>query len=134
MSPVFTVKAVPNAALAPAVKVTSVSLDTVAVKVCPPSVNIFPLSAVAISLSVFPPSTDPRSTVWSPILVPLLVPLFVSAFRIAQDLAMAMEARCYRGGEHRTRMHEMKMKGRDYAAFALQALFLAVIIVEAYFL
>ena len=67
-------------------------------------------------------------------LIPILVPLFVSAFRIAQDLAMAMEARCYRGGEHRTRMHEMKMKGRDYAAFALQALFLAVIIVEAYFL
>lgn len=67
-------------------------------------------------------------------LIPILVPLFVSAFRIAQDLAMAMEARCYRGGEHRTRMHEMKLKGRDYAAFALQALFLAVIIVEAYFL
>ncbi len=67
-------------------------------------------------------------------LIPILVPLFVSAFRIAQDLAMAMEARCYRGGEHRTRMHEMKMKGRDYAAMALQVLFLAVIIVEAYFL
>ena len=67
-------------------------------------------------------------------LIPILVPLFVSAFRIAQDLAMAMEARCYRGGENRTRMHEMKMKGRDYAAMALQVLFLAVIIVEAYFL
>ena len=67
-------------------------------------------------------------------LIPILVPLFVSAFRIAQDLAMAMEARCYRGGEHRTRMHEMKMKGRDYVAMALQVLFLAVIIVEAYFL
>ena len=67
-------------------------------------------------------------------LIPILVPLFVSAVRIAQDLAMAMEARCYRGGEHRTRMHEMKMKGRDYAAMALQVLFLAVIIVEAYFL
>ena len=64
-------------------------------------------------------------------LIPILVPLFVSAFRIAQDLAMAMEARCYRGGEHRTRMNEMKFKGRDYAAFALLALFLAVIIVES---
>ena len=62
-------------------------------------------------------------------LIPILVPLFVSAFRIANDLAMAMEARCYRGGKHRTRMHEMKFVGRDYAAFALQALFLAVIIV-----
>mgnify|MGYP004528338459 CR=1 FL=1 len=66
-------------------------------------------------------------------MIPILVPLFVSAFRIAQDLAMAMEARCYRGGDHRTRMHEMKLKGRDYAAFAMQAAFLAVIIIEANF-
>ena len=66
-------------------------------------------------------------------LIPILVPLFVSAFRIAQDLAMAMEARCYRGGDHRTRMHEMKLKGRDYAAFAMQAAFLAVVIIEANF-
>ena len=66
-------------------------------------------------------------------LIPILVPLFVSAFRIAQDLAMAMEARCYRGGEHRTRMHEMKLKGRDYAAIVMQAVFLAIIIIEANF-
>ena len=64
-------------------------------------------------------------------LIPILVPLFVSAFRIAQDLAMAMEARCYRGGEQRTRMHEMKLKGRDYVAFLLLALFMAVIIIES---
>ena len=64
-------------------------------------------------------------------LIPVLVPLFVSAFRIAQDLAMAMEARCYRGGENRTRMHEMKLKGRDIAAFILEAAFLAFIIIEA---
>ena len=64
-------------------------------------------------------------------LIPVLVPLFVSAFRIAQDLAMAMEARCYRGGENRTRMHEMKLKGRDIAAFILEAVFLALIIIEA---
>ena len=64
-------------------------------------------------------------------LIPILVPLFVSAFRIAQDLAMAMEARCYRGGENRTRMNEMKLKRRDYVAFVLQALFLAVIIIES---
>ena len=42
-------------------------------------------------------------------LIPILVPLFVSAFRIAQDLALAMEARCYRGGENRTRMNAMKL-------------------------
>lgn len=64
-------------------------------------------------------------------LIPILVPLFVSAFRIAQELAMAMEARCYRGGENRTRMNEMKLKRRDYVAFALLALFLAAIIIES---
>ena len=64
-------------------------------------------------------------------LIPILVPLFVSAFRIAMDLAMAMESRCYRGGEHRTRMHEMKLKGDDWAAIAFQVIFLAVIIIES---
>jgi energy-coupling factor transport system permease protein len=64
-------------------------------------------------------------------LVPILVPLFVSAFRIAQDLAMAMEARCYRGGDQRTRLHEMKLKKRDYAAILLLAGFLALIIAES---
>lgn len=61
-------------------------------------------------------------------LIPILVPLFISAFRIAQDLAMAMEARCYRGGRGRTRMHEMKLRGRDYGALAVLAVFLALII------
>ena len=65
-------------------------------------------------------------------LIPLLVPLFVSAFRIASDLAMAMEARCYRGGSMRTRMHEMRFSGRDAAAGFLLAAYLAVIIVSAY--
>jgi len=65
-------------------------------------------------------------------LIPILVPLFISAFRIAQDLAMAMEARCYRGGSGRTRMHEMKLKGRDYFAFFLQVVFLAAIILQSY--
>lgn len=64
-------------------------------------------------------------------LVPILVPLFVSAFRIAQDLAMAMEARCYRGGEHRTRLHELKLKRLDYGAIVAMILFLAVIIAES---
>ncbi len=64
-------------------------------------------------------------------LIPILVPLFISAFRIAQDLAMAMEARCYRGGDGRTRMHEMKLRKRDVIAFILEAAFLAVIIIES---
>ena len=52
-------------------------------------------------------------------MLPLLVPLFISAFRRADELATAMEARCYRGGEGRTRMHELSYNGRDYVAFAL---------------
>ena len=67
-------------------------------------------------------------------LIPLLVPLFVSAFRIAQDLAMAMEARCYRGGDCRTRMNAMALAARDAAASFVMAAFLAMIIVQAYFL
>lgn len=49
-------------------------------------------------------------------LVPLLVPLFVSAFRRADELAMAMEARCYRGGEGRTRMKQLRIGVRDVLA------------------
>lgn len=56
-------------------------------------------------------------------LVPLLVPLFISAFRRADDLAMAMEARCYRGGDNRTRLKELKMTFIDMATFAVFALF-----------
>ncbi len=52
-------------------------------------------------------------------MVPLLVPLFVSSFRRAGELAMAMEARCYHGGEGRTRLHVLKMQRRDYIALAL---------------
>jgi energy-coupling factor transport system permease protein len=55
-------------------------------------------------------------------LIPLLVPLFVSSFRRADELAMAMEARCYRGGEGRTRMKILKMGNRDYIAIAITAL------------
>lgn len=67
-------------------------------------------------------------------LIPILVPLFVGAFRIAQDLAMAMEARCYRGGDGRTKLHELKFKGRDVVALILTILFIGVIIVERYYL
>ena len=58
-------------------------------------------------------------------MVPLLVPLFISAFRRANDLAMAMEARCYRGGEGRTKMKPLIYKKRDYTAFAVLGLYLA---------
>ncbi|MCE5196740.1 MAG: energy-coupling factor transporter transmembrane protein EcfT [Negativicutes bacterium] len=52
-------------------------------------------------------------------LLPVLVPLFISAFRRADDLAIAMEARCYRGGEHRTRMKELKSGGNDWIALLI---------------
>lgn len=52
-------------------------------------------------------------------LLPILVPLFVSAFRRADELAIAMESRCYHGGEGRTRMKQLKMKTADYIALAL---------------
>ena len=59
-------------------------------------------------------------------LVPLLVPLFISAFRRANDLAMAMEARCYRGGEGRTKMKPLVYKKRDYLAYAGVVVYLVV--------
>lgn len=54
-------------------------------------------------------------------LVPLLVPLFISAFRRADELALAMEARCYRGGENRTRMYELSLSMQDYIVISLLA-------------
>ncbi len=60
-------------------------------------------------------------------LTPVLVPLFISAFRRADDLAMAMEARCYHGGEGRTRMKEMRVSKRDYAAVLFIVTFLAIL-------
>jgi energy-coupling factor transport system permease protein len=61
-------------------------------------------------------------------LLPILVPLFVSAFKRADELAVAMESRCYHGGEGRTRMKQIKMSARDYIALALGAAFLALMI------
>ena len=49
-------------------------------------------------------------------LVPLLVPLFISAFRRADELAVAMECRCYHGGEGRTRMRQLRYAPRDFIA------------------
>ena len=63
-------------------------------------------------------------------MVPLLVPLFVSAFRRAGDLAMAMEARCYRGGEGRTRLRVLKLTRADLYASLIMAAFVGMIVVE----
>ena len=61
-------------------------------------------------------------------MVPLLVPLFISAFRRANDLAMAMEARCYHGGDNRTQMKPLKYKKRDHIAYLILFAYLAVAI------
>ena len=61
-------------------------------------------------------------------MIPILVPLFVSAFRRAYDLAMAMEARCYRGGEGRTKMKPLRYKGRDRAAYVMIAVYVAAVV------
>ena len=62
-------------------------------------------------------------------MVPLLVPLFISAFRRANDLAMAMEARGYRGGEHRTKMKPLIYKKTDYVSYLILLGYLAVCVV-----
>lgn len=62
-------------------------------------------------------------------LLPILVPLFVSAFRRADELAVAMESRCYHGGSGRTRMKQLKMQGIDIFTLLLGAAFLAAIFV-----
>lgn len=67
-------------------------------------------------------------------MVPLLVPLFISAFRRANDLALAMEARCYHGGEGRTKMKPLKYKGADGIAYLLIAAYFAVVILLRRFL
>ena len=63
-------------------------------------------------------------------LIPLLVPLFVSAFRRANDLAMAMEARCYRGGDGRTKMKPLKYHVRDFVSYLVLLVYLAAIILS----
>lgn len=62
-------------------------------------------------------------------MVPILVPLFVSAFRRANDLATAMEARCYHGSVGRTKMKPLRYISVDYKAYAVMAVYLALIIV-----
>ncbi len=64
-------------------------------------------------------------------LVPIFIPLFISAFRRAYDLAFAMDCRCYRGGEGRTRMKRMQLAFRDFGSlFAMAAVLAGVIVIN----
>lgn len=66
-------------------------------------------------------------------LIPIIIPLFVSSFRRADELATAMECRCYRGGEGRTRMRKLKFKVKDAFGFVFSAILLAgVILINIY--
>ncbi|CUO95893.1 Energy-coupling factor transporter transmembrane protein EcfT [[Eubacterium] contortum] len=62
-------------------------------------------------------------------MIPILVPLFVSAFRRANDLAMAMESRCYHGGEGRTKMKPLVYKGRDRAGYIITLLYMVLVFI-----
>lgn len=66
-------------------------------------------------------------------MVPILVPLFVSAFRRADELATAMECRCYHGGEGRTKLHVLRYERRDYTALTCGAVILAMVISLRFF-
>lgn len=61
-------------------------------------------------------------------LIPVLVPLFIAAIRRASDLAMAMDARCYNGGEGKTRLYPLVYKKQDYAAYGIMLLYVAIMI------
>lgn len=67
-------------------------------------------------------------------LIPVLIPLFVSSFRRAEELALAMECRCYHGGDGRTRMKQLKTSAVDYLALAVTTAFFAgVIVINKFF-
>lgn len=67
-------------------------------------------------------------------MIPILVPLFVSAFRRANDLAMAMEARCYRGGDGRTKMKPLAYEKKDYIAYAIIFTYVVVAVIVGRFI
>lgn len=67
-------------------------------------------------------------------MIPILVPLFVSAFRRANDLAMAMEARCYRGGDGRTKMKPLRYCSRDYMAYVVVIVYLILVVAVGRFI
>lgn len=64
-------------------------------------------------------------------MIPLLVPLFIRAFVIAQELALAMEARCYRGGDGRIKLHPMKYEKKDFTAYAVLVIFVAAVFIQS---
>ena len=66
-------------------------------------------------------------------LIPILVPLFISSFRRADELAVAMECRCYHGGDGRTRMKQLNYTGKDYVALVGGVVILAAVIVLGIF-
>ena len=66
-------------------------------------------------------------------LVPILVPLFISAFRRADELAVAMECRCYHGGEGRTKLHVLRYQARDYLVLLAYLAVLAIVLILARF-
>lgn len=66
-------------------------------------------------------------------LMPILIPLFVSAIRRANDLALAMESRCYRGGEGRTKMKPLQYERQDYVAYGVIALYLCIVLAAQLF-
>ncbi len=61
-------------------------------------------------------------------MIPILIPLFISAVRRAEELATAMECRCYRGGEGRTRMRQLKASAHDFVAAGVTMIFFAALI------
>ena len=61
-------------------------------------------------------------------LIPLIVPLFISAFRRASDLALAMEARGYHGGDGRTKLYPLKYAARDYVSYIVLLLYILAIV------
>lgn len=65
-------------------------------------------------------------------LIPILVPLFISAFRRADELAIAMESRCYNGGDHRTSLKQLKIKKRDINSIIVATILLCVIVLLKY--
>lgn len=67
-------------------------------------------------------------------LIPILIPLFVSSFRRADELALAMECRCYHGGEGRTRMKQLKYHGRDVVSLSLITVLVAAVLYLNYLL
>ena len=66
-------------------------------------------------------------------LIPILVPLFISAFRRADELATAMECRCYQGGEGRTKMKLLRYTRWDFNAFAVGVLLMGAVVALRYF-